>query len=374
MGKDLKGRELGKGLSQAKGGKYIGRFTARSGKRVKREFAKLAECRAWIADAQFEDEHGSALFAKEPTVAAWYQYWIDNVKGNNIRYNTRRNYNERFERNINPLIGGMLLKDVKPIHCQNVLMQMTDKHANTTIEHSRRVMWSMFACAVENDLISKNPVTKGVRCTSGHEPKEIKALTLGEQRAFLEAVKDSVNCNQYAFVLQTGLRAGEMIGLRWSDVDFGRKTLRVRRTMEYRHGAWMTGEPKTKNGARDIPLTAEAIRILHAQREKLKELKVRPLEFADCVFLNGDGMPIQTSAYDSSITHYCKRHGFRAFSMHTLRHTFATRCIEAGMRPKTLQMILGHSKIGITMNLYVHVTDDEKAKEVAGIESSLKVV
>ena len=66
--------------------------------------------------------------------------------------------------------------------------------------------------------------------------------------------------------------------------------------------------------------------------------------------------------------------GIKHFSMHTLRHTFATRCIEAGMKPKTLQMILGHSNIGITMNLYVHVTDDEKAKEVKRIEEMLKII
>ena len=113
MGKDLKGKELGVGICQIKNGKYVARFTKRNGKRIKREFFKLQECRKWMADAQFDDEHGNVLNGDDPTVEAWYRYWIDNVKGDNIRYNTRRNYNERYEKNIKQHIGHMLLKDIK---------------------------------------------------------------------------------------------------------------------------------------------------------------------------------------------------------------------------------------------------------------------
>lgn len=376
MGKDLKGKELGVGICQTKNQKYIARYTSRSGKRIKREFDKLRECRQWLADARFEDEHGNVLQGKEPTVSAWYHYWIDNVKGDNIRYNTRRNYEERYEKNINPLIGDMLLKDVKPLHCQNVLNQMAERYANSVIEHSRLVMWMIFDSAIENELLVKNPVTKSVKCTSGRKSKEKRALTIEEQRVFLETVHGTSNYNQYALILQTGLRTGEMIGLRWSDVDFKNKVLHVKRTMEYRYniGQWMTGDPKTKNGIRDIPLTQEAITILKNQKEKLKSLKIIPIEFSDTVFLCRDGTPTKNSAYDTKLFYYCDKAGIPRFSMHVLRHTFATRCIESGMKPKTLQMILGHSNIGITMNLYVHITDDEKKKEIENIEEKLKIV
>lgn len=86
-------------------------------------------------------------------------------------------------------------------------------------------------------------------------------------------------------------------------------------------------------------------------------------DFADCVFLCRKGEPIKNSAYDTSLFKLTDKAGIKRFSMHTLRHTCATRCIEAGMRPKTLQMLLGHSNINIAMNLYVHVTDDEKKKK-----------
>ena len=101
-----------------------------------------------------------------------------------------------------------------------------------------------------------------------------------------------------------------------------------------------------------------------AQKEKVKALKIIRKDFADCVFLCRKGEPTKNSAYDTSLFKLADKAGIERFSMHTLRHTYATRCIEAGMRPKTLQMLLGHSNINITMNLYVHVTDDEKKKEV----------
>ena len=185
MGKDLKGKELGVGICQVKGGKYVARFTNRNGKRIKKVFDKLQECRQWLADAQFEDEHGNVLQGENPTVDAWYHYWIDNVKGDNIRFNTRRNYNERYDKNIKPLIGDMLLKDIKPLHCQNVLNQMADRYSNSVIEHSRLVMWMMFDSAVENELLTKNPVTKSVKCTSGKKSKEMRALTIEEQKLSL---------------------------------------------------------------------------------------------------------------------------------------------------------------------------------------------
>lgn len=121
-------------------------------------------------------------------------------------------------------------------------------------------------------------------------------------------------------------------------------------------------------------LTQEAIKILQNQREKLRKLKVIPIEYSDLVFLNRNGTPTKNSAYDTKLFYYCGKAEIPRFSMHTLRHTFATRCIEAGMRPKTLQMILGHSNIGITMNLYVHVTEEEKTKEAESIEKMLNVM
>lgn len=376
MGKDLKGKELGVGISQRKDGLYTARFTDKKGKRKQKYFKKLQECRNWIADAQFNDEHGGIDALGDMSVDAWFEYWITEVKGSNVRPNTIKSYKQSFKIHIQKYIGSMLLKDVKPMHCQNIINNMAYNYKNSTIRQIRETMRGFFESAVENELIIKNPVTKAVKCTKGKKSEPKRALTIEEQRVFLESIRNNSNYNQYAFLLQTGLRVGEMIGLKWSDVDFHNKVIRIQRSMEYScsDGEWRIGEPKSKSGYRNVPLTQEAVNILKKQKEKLSSLKVVPIEFSEFVFLSKKGEPITSSAYDSALTSLCDKIGIKRFSMHTLRHTFATRCIEAGMKPKTLQMILGHSNIGVTMNLYVHVTEEEKVKEVESIEQFLKII
>ncbi len=142
MGKDLKGKELGVGICQRKDGLYTARFVSkRTGKSVQKYFPKLQECRKWYADAKFEDEHGGINASGDMTVNAWFDYWIENIKGDSIRPNTIRNYKERFEHNIKKCIGNMILSEVKPMHCQNVLNQMKDGYKTSTIYQTRIVLY-----------------------------------------------------------------------------------------------------------------------------------------------------------------------------------------------------------------------------------------
>lgn len=121
----------------------------------------------------------------------------------------------------------MLLSEVKPMHCQNVLNQMKDDYQTSTIYQTRIALFCMFADAVENDVILKNPVTKAVKYDIGKEPKKVRALTIDEQKKFLEVAKKSSNYNQFAFILQTGLRTGELIGLKWSDIDWEKRVIHI---------------------------------------------------------------------------------------------------------------------------------------------------
>lgn len=375
MGKDLKGKELGVGISQLQDGRYIGRFTSKSGKRVQKYFHKLQECRKWIADAQFEDEHGNTLFSESPTADAWFEYWLKEVKGESIRESTRIRYKSHWEKIFSPVIGKMELSDIKPVHCQYALNKMNEEHKVSSIKACRIFAKSVFSCAVENGIILKNPITKSVQPTGGKKSEKREALTMQEQKEFLEAAKKSVYCNEYAFVLQTGLRVGELTALRWSDVDFKNNSIHVQRNASYRKGGvFVFDNPKTESGIRDIPLTEEALRILRDQKEKNSKNKVVKMEYSDFIFLNKKGKLTTAVAYNDSLKRVCRRADMKHISMHILRHTFATRCIEAEMRPKTLQAILGHSKIEMTMNLYVHVTDDAKVEEMKSAEKKLKLV
>ena len=169
---------------------------------------------------------------------------------------------------------------------------------------------------------------------------------------------------------------GELVGLKWEDVDFKSKTIQICRSMEYRYSAkeWRIGEPKSKSGYRTIPLTEEAVTILKKQKEKNKRISEISTEWEEFVFLCRKGTPVKNSTYDTALFKICDKAKIPRFSMHILRHTFATRCIEAGMKPKTLQMLLGHSNIGITMNLYVHTTEEEKKKEMDLVAEALMAI
>lgn len=376
MGKDLKGKEIGAGIVQQPNGTYFARFVDKFGKRRTKRSKKLQEVKQWLADAIYIDQHSDLDQATDMLVDAWFDYWIG-IKKQTVRPNTVRNYSERYERNIKGVIGNKLLTDVKPIHCQKIFSDMADEgYKTTTIYQTRIALYNMFEFARENDVLIANPCKKSLKSDMGKPSDKKEALTIDAQKKFLEAVVGYSYENQYRFVLQTGLRTGELIGLKWSDIDFENRTMKIERTMEYRYkvGEWRVGPPKSKSGYRTIPLTDEAICILENQRSKNKSLKLVPMEWKDIVFLCRKGTPVKNSTYDTGLFKYCDRVGIPRFSMHVLRHTFATRCIEGGMKPKTLQKILGHSNIGITMNLYVHITEDEKHREIDLVADALKVV
>ncbi|EDO57712.1 tyrosine-type recombinase/integrase [Clostridium sp. L2-50] len=374
MGKSLKGKELGVGISQQTNGLYVARFTDRFGRRKSKRFKKLQECRQWIADATYIDEHSDLENATDMLVDAWFEYWID-LKKKTVRPNTVRNYSERYERNIKNVIENKLLTEVKPIHCQKIFSDMADEgYKTTTIYQTRIALYNMLEFAKENEVIITNPCKKSVKSDIGKPSDKKEALTIDDQRRFLAAAKGQSYEYQYRFALQTGLRTGELVGLKWEDINFERKTLTIERSMEFRYkvGEWRVGPPKSKSGYRTIPLTDEAICILKAQKEKNRKIKVIDKEWADTVFLCRKGQPVKNSTYDTALFKICDKAGIKRFSMHVLRHTFATRCIEGGMMPKTLQKILGHSNIGITMNLYVHITEEEKQKEIDLVAEALK--
>lgn len=376
MGKDLKGKELGEGIVQRSNGTYQARFVDKFGNRRQKKSKKLQEVRQWLADATYIDQHSDLDQASDMLVDAWFDYWIS-IKKQTVRPNTVRNYTERYERNIKCVIGSKLLTDVKPIHCQRIFSKMAEEgYKTTTIYQTRIALYNMLEFARENDVLISNPCKKSVKSDMGKPSAKKEALTIDVQKKFLEAVVGYSYENQYRFVLQTGLRTGELIGLKWSDIDFENHTMKIERTMEYRYkvGEWRIGPPKSQSGYRTIPLTDEAIRILENQKLKNKSLKLVPMEWKDIVFLCRKGTPVKNSTYDTGLFKYCERVGIPRFSMHVLRHTFATRCIEGGMKPKTLQKILGHSNIGITMNLYVHITEDEKHREIDLVADALKVV
>ena len=332
MGKNLKGKECGKGICQRKDGLYYARFVDKTGKRHEKYLPTLPEARNWIEESKYADAHEDVFVATDTTVDQWFDFWIENIVGD-LAPNTHRNYRERYVHNIQPVMGKMMIA----------------KHPMDGVRF-----------------------TKPVRATD-----DIKFLTRDEQRVFLETAKRSRNYNQYALILETGLRTGEMIGLTWDAIDFEKRTLTVNKTLEFRHGEqyWRAGPPKTQHSYRTIPLTDRAYEILKGIWNSRPEQKESPtldktleyidrrtgvssrLVMRDLVFINWrTGEPAKNSSYDTHLYKLCDEAGIKHLCMHALRHTYATKAIESGMQPKVLQKLLGHASIKTTMDRYVHVT------------------
>lgn len=358
MGKDLKGKELGKGLYQRKDRKYIARILYQN-KRLEKSFDKLPDAKMWLNKQRYLKDNHQIVVDKPITVDEWFNYWISDIKGLTIRTTTIRNYHTKYKF-IGNTIGQMKVSEVKPLHCQMVLNELNC--AQRTSEQIKLLMGQIFSSAVENGLIVTSPVTRQVKIKKV-PLEERRVFTASEQQMFLDYIisKNHRYQDQYILCLETGMRVGEINGLFWSDIKDGK--ISVGRTVTYIGSNLYMNEPKTPAGWRHIPLTTKAKEIL----TKKKQNKIVGINYV----FSKDGKAMRADNYNNCLRTICKHLGIPPITMHGLRHSFATRCIEADMNPKTLQYILGHTRIELTMNLYVHVTQETVEEEMTKLDKRI---
>lgn len=220
--------------------------------------------------------------------------------------------------------------------------------------------------AMRNRIIEQNPVLFAI-LPRGRAKKEKRVLTKEEQAIFMEYAKDSYLYNMFALALRTGLRRGEILGLKLSDMDKVAGVLRIQRTLKYTDGrGFFENTPKTATSKRDIPLTKDIMAIIEREKQAYGS---KILRMDGYIFHLHDGTPISERRLATEIDKIVKKINgagvsFERFSPHCFRHTFATRAIESGMNPQTLKSILGHSTLSMTMDLYSHVLPTTKAEEM----------
>ena len=344
---------MGNGITIKPNGKYLARVRTRQG-RIGKTFESKDAALKWIAEMKSKDDAGE--FSPLMTLNSWFIFLTENLL-TDIRINTLISYKSKYNTWIGPSIGMVRMCDIKPYHCMGVLNLMKDKGRKaSTIDQTKIVMHIIFEYALENEIVKVNPVTKSVKVATKVTPfVDSRFLTRQEQIIFLEEAKNHKYYDEFRFILETGLRYGELTGLQWGDVDFERRRITISRQASYLedHGEFVVGPPKSEKGYREVYLTNTAMDILRSRKKT-----------SIYVFATPTGEHVHRSYYNRMLTRICEKSGLRPFSIHKLRHSFATRCIESGMKPKTLQKILGHSDVTITLNYYVHVGDDEMAREM----------
>lgn len=367
MGKSLNGKELGKGISQRKDGLYQGRFVNRFGKKQTVYAKTLNEVRQKLRNEQYEDEKSLNVVTKDVTLDEWYQIWMDTCK-KNCRESTKTSYAGHYRR-VQKALGWRKLTALNLIIIQQAINELDTDNER---KNSKKILVDMLDKAIDSDLLIKNVAKQVNTVISKEEKKERRVLTVSEAELFLSKAADSFYYNLYVLALETGMRIGELMGLQWSDIDFNKKVLRVKRSLCYfrKDGKYVFEwhDTKTHNSKRTIPLTSRAIAALKQQRIMRQKILLQHAEdtqdeYKDLVFVTRNNRPTQQfiiqECMDVTTRQIQKGYPeFERFSPHCFRHTFATRAIENGMQPKSLQKILGHGSLQLTMDLYCHVTED----------------
>ena len=211
---------------------------------------------------------------------------------------------------------------------------------------------SAYNLAMEQKLVSRNP-TQGCALPKV-EHKEMKTLTADQLSAFFQEARDSGVYELYYLDLATGLRRGELLGLKWTDVDLDRGVLKIQRAISRQNGKVVEAPLKTKNAYRILPLSADAISVLMHQRRKTGS--------SEWVFPSPSGGPMSPDSVLHMLQRVLKRAGLPRIRFHNLRHTFATMALQNGVDVKTASSMLGHYSAGFTLDTYAHVTTDAQLK------------
>lgn len=377
MGKDLKGKELGVGITQRKNGTYQGRYKDRFGNSKTIYSKKLSELRKDLAVKIAENE---TFVSVRETIKLdnWFNQWIKIYKEKSVRPNTLREYTHIYNKNISPFIGNRNINSLVKSDIQRIItLAHTNGYGYERQNKIKVILSDMMARALEDNLILKNPVL-GSKVIDKKESKA-KSLTLEEQNIFFEYCKNTFYDNMFNVAVNTGMRPGELFALTESDIDFENGFIDVNKTLVYQkyltdtRKTFHLEEPKTKQSYRKIPINSVCKIYLERQiQQKAIVSSKRPKEQNDFLFTTKYNTPINSVIYADAIHAVIREINllrpnndlFKNFSGHTFRHTFATRCFEHEIDPKVVQSYLGHASVKMTLDLYTHVTKEKSFNDI----------
>lgn len=300
----------------------------------------------------------------------WIDTWIEKYKAPRLAPATLASYRNNFRVHIKTAVGAIPLRDLETYHIQRMLDSI-DGSLSTFVKNYN-VIHGALEKAVELGMIPRNPC-KGVAFPED-DKGDMRVLSSEEQQRFIAALDGEYYRVMFLTYLYTGMRVGEGIPLLWSDIDLEKRTIRVNKKAITAHNfkehsakQEVQNFCKTKSSKRTVVITAGLAEILRKHKENMKERFDNLGETWSedgLVFLNSRNHIVQYGNLKEILNRIYKKAGIEGATTHTLRHTYATRCFEAGVDIKAISEQLGHANVKTTYNIYVHLLEDTKAKEI----------
>ena len=361
-----KRRSNGEGnIRKRKDGRWEGRYTVGrdpvTGKQIFKNVLGKTQAEVKEKLQKALAQAGKIDFAKtgKYTVTMWMNEWFENVAKIKVRPSSHQTYRGYIDHHIAPNIGNIPLEKLTTMDLQKLYRKLLNKGrvervaakqqpkglSAKTVRNINQVISSAMDFAVAQKIILENPC-KAVALPKV-EHKEMQTIPAEQLQVFLQEAKATGVYEMYYIELATGLRRGELLGLKWTDIDWQNGIIKVRRQVARVDGQIVEAPLKTKNSYRAVTISQQAIEVLKQQKEKTND---------EYVFPSPNGGPISPDSVNNMLKRVLARAGIPKVRFHDLRHTFATIALQNGVDIKTVSGMLGHFSAGFTLDTYAHVT------------------
>ncbi|WP_369028997.1 tyrosine-type recombinase/integrase [Streptomyces adonidis] len=325
-------------------------------KRVRVYGATQAEARHKLAEIKTRDDQGIPATDKSWKLGDYLDYWLNEVVRPNRRPATYAQCETIVRLYLKPGLGNQDIGRLSAPLLQRYANQLlADGHSVSKVHVVKKVLSTALTRAEREEVVRKNSARLIELPTLN--PQEVEPWSITEASQFLTAARSHRLYAAFLLLMLYGLRRGEVLGLRWQDIDTEKNELHIRQQLQRVSRQLLTGPVKTRAGKRDLPLLGPVLQALH-------DYQVRhATQRTGLVFTTTQGTPVEPDNFVRTFQTLCKQHGLRLIKMHALRHTAATILKDLGVPARDTQLILGHSRISTTQELYQHT--DSTARRVA---------
>ena len=359
-------------VRQRSDGRWEGRYTASDGKQHSVYALTQPACTAALRAAMNDVDNGTWQKPSMMTVSEWLEIWIKDYQGDNSELTVLK-YRSITRNNFAPTIGAVKLTKLSPVHIRRFLTAMKAKDlSQVTISNYLRILKTSLNAAVEAKLIKESPAN-GISISRG-KVKSFHVVDKCMFPDFIKAANETKYGNELALMLYTGLRVGELRGLRWSDIDFAANTMSIRRQLHPKSQTTKRITAPKYDEERTVYLPQPAINVLKAQRVKQNEQRLAAgAEWVDnevthdLVFRMETGVEHGEKTIADAVRNVGSAIGIPALHPHDLRHSYAVAALRSGADVKSVQHNLGHKTSSMTVDIYAAYSED------AGKESAQKL-